>query len=118
MRARSRTRRPGPKPEHGVPKESRPILARPRATSTTFVGELAPSAFADVLLLRDVESARLLGMSVRTLHARVAAGLAPLPVRCGRLVRWRVDELRAWCAAGCPPRTAFDWPREAQERHP
>jgi len=33
-----------------------------------------------------------------------ASGRCPAPVRIGRAVRWRVDDIRQWLANGCPPR--------------
>ncbi len=33
----------------------------------------------------------------------VDAGKAPQPTRFGRCVRWRVESLETWEAAGCPP---------------
>ncbi|NLE38405.1 MAG: hypothetical protein GX621_10310 [Pirellulaceae bacterium] len=37
------------------------------------------------------------------------AGKLPSPVRVGRGLRWRVSEIDAWLAAGCPPRD--EWRR-------
>lgn len=38
------------------------------------------------------------------LHAMRRQGRFPLqPIRLGRAVRFRSDDLSAWCAAGCPP---------------
>jgi predicted DNA-binding transcriptional regulator AlpA len=49
-----------------------------------------------------IEAATTLGISCRSWRRLVDAGLAPQPVRLGRRVLWRVDELDAWLAAGCP----------------
>jgi len=110
----SRARRPGVDSGNGA--EQAQTSARTLAPSATQLQKL-PDVPAAALLLRDSHAAVLLGMSVRTLHARVAAGLVPLPVRCGRLVRWRRAELEAFVLAGCPPRTAWAWPGAARERH-
>lgn len=48
------------------------------------------------------EVAKLLGVSVRHVWALLADGRLPRPVRLGRAVRWNVDELRDWLAAGAP----------------
>lgn len=49
-----------------------------------------------------VETSTRMGISSRSWRRLVDAGLAPQPVRLGRRVLWRVDELDAWLAAGCP----------------
>jgi predicted DNA-binding transcriptional regulator AlpA len=59
------------------------------------------------LLLRAPQAASLCGVSVRTWRMLDTAGRIPQPVRIGRTVLWRHDELRAWVAAGCPRR--HDW---------
>jgi len=35
-------------------------------------------------------------------------GRLPLPVRLGRAVRWRRDEMLAWIDAGCPARDQWE----------
>ena len=62
------------------------------------------------LLLRDVGAAQLLGVHRATLRRLVAQELAPPPCRLGGSIVWRVDELRAWVAAGCPPMRRWTWP--------
>lgn len=59
------------------------------------------------LLLRAAEAARLCNVSSRTWRAWDATGQIPQPVRIGRAVFWRPDELRAWVAAGCPDRATW-----------
>lgn len=56
------------------------------------------------LLVPGRQAAALCGRSVRTWRSWHAAGLVPSPLHLGRSVLWRRDELRAWIAAGCPPR--------------
>ena len=55
---------------------------------------------------------QILNLSVRTIRTMDAAGKLPRPVRIGgRAVRWVLDGpngIRAWLAAGCPDRTAFE----------
>lgn len=48
--------------------------------------------------------ATLLGISRRHLLALHSQGKIPSPVHLGRSVRWDVDEVRAWLAAGAPDR--------------
>jgi len=63
---------------------------------TSHVPTAAPSVV-------DIKSAsNKLGVSCRSWRRLVDAGLAPQPVRLGRRVLWRVDELDAWLEAGCP----------------
>ncbi len=73
--------------------------------------EQLESAASLALAARDV--ARLLGISERHLWSLNASGNCPRPIRMGRSVRWRRDELKAWVAAGCPSRE--NW--EAMEAH-
>lgn len=48
------------------------------------------------------------GKSLRTWRTWDSAGLIPQPVRIGRSTLWRVDELKAWVAAGCPRRAEWE----------
>ena len=48
------------------------------------------------------EVASMLQVSIRTLWRLRSAGQLPSPLRIGNAVRWRVDEIRIWIAAGCP----------------
>jgi len=59
------------------------------------------------LLLSAVEAAQLCGCSERTWRSWDSAGHIPLPVRIGRSVYWRPDELREWIEAGCPNRATW-----------
>ena len=56
--------------------------------------------------------AKLLGISLRHLHGLNSNGRLPRPVRLGKSVRWPVDEIRAWLAAGAPPRDRWERLRE------
>jgi predicted DNA-binding transcriptional regulator AlpA len=58
----------------------------------------------DDRLLRAEELGELLGMSERNVWRLDLSGKLPAPVRIGRAVRWRHNEVQAWLAAGCPPR--------------
>lgn len=55
-----------------------------------------------------VEAARLCGVSRSTWYSLRKAGRVPKPVRLGRRVLWRVEELREWVAAGCPPLSRWE----------
>jgi predicted DNA-binding transcriptional regulator AlpA len=54
------------------------------------------------------EVARLLNISWRHWLALHATGKVPNPVRLGKSVRWRPDELRAWLDAGAPARERWE----------
>jgi excisionase family DNA binding protein len=47
--------------------------------------------------------AKLTGVSLRHFRRLVDLGLAPPPVRLGRVVRWSRAALEQWIAAGCLP---------------
>lgn len=59
------------------------------------------------LLLSAAEAAKRCGCSVRTWRTRDRIGLTPPPVRIGRSVYWRPDELSAGVEAGCPDRKTW-----------
>lgn len=52
--------------------------------------------------------AELLDVSRRHIWKLLASGRMPAPIRLGRSVRWRADELRAWLDAGCPERERWE----------
>lgn len=54
------------------------------------------------LLISAEELATILKVSKRTLWRLVSGAKLPRPVHIGRSPRWRLDEINAWIAAGCP----------------
>ena len=54
------------------------------------------------------ELAGLLRIGLRTLRTMDAAGRLPKPVRIGHSVRWSLEEIRAWLAAGAPNRDEWE----------
>lgn len=60
------------------------------------------------LLLTASEAAALCGLGRSTWWRHLSSGKIPGPVRIGRSVRWRRDELLDWLAAGCPPRCKWE----------
>jgi predicted DNA-binding transcriptional regulator AlpA len=60
------------------------------------------------LALPAKDAAALVGVSRAQWWKLHAAGKVPLPVYLGsKAPRWRVDELRAWLAAGAPDRQTW-----------
>jgi excisionase family DNA binding protein len=72
-----------------------------RVPSSSVASTVRPD---EPLLLNAREVARLLTVSARTVWKLAATERLPAPVRIGRCVRWRAEELRAWVDAGCPSR--------------
>ena len=68
----------------------------------------AEAASLRVLGIEAAQAARLCGISRATWYSLRKAGRVPRPVRLGRRVLWRVEELREWMAAGCPPLSRWD----------
>lgn len=62
------------------------------------------------LLIPAAEVTRLLDVSRRALWRLKASGRLPRPLRIGRSVRWRREEIRLWIAAGCPDPRRDDHP--------
>lgn len=61
-------------------------------------------------LLNKAQLGRFLGnVSIATIERLHSTGrLGPRPVKLGRLVRWRRDEIEAWIKAGLPWRTQWE----------
>jgi excisionase family DNA binding protein len=68
----------------------------------------AAGTLSNPLLLTARQAAALCGTSLRTWRTWDAAGKIPRPVRIGRRVLWRSEELKAWVAAGCPRREQWE----------
>jgi prophage regulatory protein len=64
------------------------------------------------LALTAYDVAKLLGISTRHLWSLNSSGRLPKPVRFGRAVRWNLEELRAWLAAGAPERSRWETMKE------
>jgi predicted DNA-binding transcriptional regulator AlpA len=66
------------------------------------------------LALAANDVAKMLGISERHLWALNSSGRLPRPLRLGRAVRWPVEELRAWLAAGAPERSRWEALRDGE----
>ncbi|MBX3459220.1 MAG: helix-turn-helix domain-containing protein [Planctomycetes bacterium] len=65
-------------------------------------------------LLEAAEAAEYLRVSRALLYEMHRDEKCPAPVRMGRRVLWRKDELLAWVNAGCPERAAWERRKAAQ----
>lgn len=54
------------------------------------------------------EAAEIVGLSYTAWREMTNCGLTPPPRKFGHKVRWRRDELFAWCEANCPPRDRWE----------
>ena len=68
----------------------------------------SPLAEQQALLVGRKDAANACGASSRTWDRLTASGKTPRAVRLGGRPMWRVDELRAWVAAGCPDRKTWE----------
>lgn len=59
--------------------------------------------------------ARMLGKSERFVWGLHARGVIPAPVRLGRSVNWRREDIDLWIQLGCPSREEFERVRKAGE---
>ena len=82
-----------------------PRLAENRAVrENPLLGEIASSS----LILTAAEAAALFRKAIRTWRTWDSSGKIPRPIRIGRSVFWRQEEIDAWVAAGCPDREAWE----------
>lgn len=68
------------------------------------------------MLLAAADVAQLLAASIKTVRRLDLSGQIPRPVRLGRLVRWRRDEILAWIEASCPDRDSWTWRPTSPDR--
>ena len=73
-------------------------------TMTALLPQVTATTTLEPLLLDARAAAALCGIG-RSLWLELhASGRCPLPIRLGRRVVWRREELEAWVRAGCPAR--------------
>jgi hypothetical protein len=63
---------------------------------------------SEPLLVTAKTAAALCGKSLRTWRTWDVLGLIPRPIRIKRSTLCRLDELKAWVAAGCPGRSEWE----------
>lgn len=72
------------------------------------------NAAIDSLLVNINQAAKLIGVGRTLFYSMHTNGqLGPSPVRFGRRILWRVDELTRWVQAGCPKRQ--EWIKNKQK---
>lgn len=82
---------------------SRPAAAPPASIGASIRTNYQGSdADAEPLLATAADIAKMMRISSRTLWRLVSAKRVPEPLRFGGAVRWRVDDIKEWIAAGCP----------------
>lgn len=59
-------------------------------------------------LLTVADLATRLSLSERQLRRHLSTGKTPAPIRVGRLIRFRPEDIDAWIAMGCPSRVEFE----------
>jgi predicted DNA-binding transcriptional regulator AlpA len=62
----------------------------------------------NAMLMNDKKTAEELGISRRKLWTMNSMGQLPAPIRLGRSVRWRTDDITEWVRLGCPSREVFE----------
>lgn len=70
----------------------------------------------EAVLIDANAAARMCSMHRASWYKAVAGGKAPASVRIGRMVRWRLEEIEAWIAAGCPPRDKWEAMRNRRQQ--
>lgn len=82
----------------------------PEVIDNQDVGSSLLLAPVEPLAVDSGQAARLLGLSRSMFYKMAEAGqIGPMGRRLGKCVRYSVAELRAWAAAGMPPR--HEWVR-------
>jgi predicted DNA-binding transcriptional regulator AlpA len=82
----------------------------------TLTPERQPTSVLEPLLFGAKAAAALCGRRLRTWRSWDSAGRIPRPIRIGRSTLWRVAELHAWVAAGCPRRQEWEARKVAEQR--
>lgn len=61
-----------------------------------------PKTTGSAKLINAGELAEILNISERTIWRLIASGKLIQPIRIGKSVRWRLDEVNQWIESGCP----------------
>lgn len=85
--------------------------------SALLVGTVVGNDGASTPLLIDLKQlATLLSCGQSTLHRNRKADRLPAPIKLGGRTLWRVQEIEAWVAAGCPDRKTWEAMQTAAKR--
>ena len=68
----------------------------------------------DYTMINDRQLAERLGVCRASIWRLLSAGRLPEPIRLGRNVRWRENEITDWINADCPPRDKWEWEGSAK----
>lgn len=60
------------------------------------------------MVLSAMRLSQRLGVSLRHIRRMDSAGKLPRPVRLGKVVLWKVDEINSWLNAGAPERKTWE----------
>jgi predicted DNA-binding transcriptional regulator AlpA len=71
-------------------------------------GKMSSKDLAQPLLVDAGTAASMCGIGRTLWYDLRSAGRVPEPIRLGRRRLWRVDELQAWIAAGCPGQNRWE----------
>ncbi len=70
--------------------------------------KMSSKDLVDPLLVDARKAASMCGIGRTLWYDLGSAGRLPKPIRLGRRLLWRVDEIKAWIAAGCPGRSLWE----------
>jgi predicted DNA-binding transcriptional regulator AlpA len=85
-------------------------MPRERSSLSTHLNPYA-AAYGQMSLpaLIDVdEVGAITSFCPKTIRRMADSGRLPRPIRLGRAIRWRRDEILRWIEAGCPSRDRWD----------
>ncbi|MDR1052988.1 MAG: helix-turn-helix domain-containing protein [Planctomycetaceae bacterium] len=69
----------------------------------------------DQILLSSTQSTKLIGVTQRTWYSWDALGKIPKPIRIGKKLFWKRDELFAWIDANCPKRENWNYAKSVSK---
>ena len=94
---------------HAMEEQERREARSEQSRTAIFAGKKPPENMG--LLINSNALSKLLNLSQGTIYNMEKEGRMPVAIRVGKAVRWSLDEIKAWIAAGCPERANWPWPR-------
>lgn len=55
----------------------------------------------ECVLIDQKQLAEMLSISRRTVQRMISRGKLPAPIRIGKMVRWKLQDIKKWIANGC-----------------